>query len=131
MTSLTRKHEFGRWRAGVWLRLTMLLCVFLLGAVSTAQACHTHDDASAAGKNSPVNVPADHCALCLAMHAAMPVAAETGPLLVQQVGTLAKETRELRRARVWSVSLFSRPPPGSARSAFPGDGRKDVLHGVV
>jgi len=89
-----------------------LVCVFLLGGASLVQACHAHDDPSTLSKGTPTNMPADHCALCLAMHTAMPATSQTAPLLVQHERVLPKEAHEVRRVGVWSFSLFSRPPPG-------------------
>ena len=116
MTSPHRKHELGRWRGPLWLRVLTLLCVLLLGGASTAQACHSHEDASALSKGSPTNLPADHCPLCLAMHSAMPVAHATAPLLVEHLVDLVKEAPEARGSGIWSFSLFSRPPPVAIRA---------------
>ena len=88
-----------------------MMCVLLLGVGSTAQVCHSHDDGSALTKSSPVNVPTDHCPLCLAMHTALPAVGPSAPLLVRDIEELAKETSEDRRTDLWNVSLFGRPPP--------------------
>lgn len=117
MKRTVRTYGARQGRGQRWLRLLALVCVLLLGGASTAQVCHSHEDASALRKGSSQNVPADHCPLCLAMHTAMPAVERTAPLPVVEVWQAPGEEQTTERARELDFSLFSRPPPVSAASS--------------
>lgn len=94
----------------------LLVCVLLLGGTSVVQACHSHEDLSAT-HSTPLNVPSDHCLLCMAMHSAMPVAAASSPLFDRVVHALPREAPEVGPSGIWSFDLFSRPPPAAVSPA--------------
>lgn len=80
------------------------LCLLLLALLAFAQVTHFHE----------LQSDADHCPLCVVIHAAAPVAAAPAPaILVVPLGApaLAPESRPV--LRTWHPSLFTRPPPAS------------------
>jgi hypothetical protein len=79
----------------------MIVCMALLALLTVVQVAHLH----------PLDSDADHCPLCIVMHAAAPVAVAAPVIILVQVGTPAPvlETRSIIRA--WHPSLFIRPPP--------------------
>ena len=81
-----------------------LLCLLLLAVLAMAQAVHTHDGIS----------DADHCPLCIVLHAAAPVVAAAAIIALVQVAIAmpALETRAVTRN--WHAQLFTRPPPLAA-----------------
>lgn len=105
-TGVTAQPKF-RW-------LLAVLCLFLICIVSTAQACHSHSDLSPTTKDSRQSVPiSDHCQLCVAMHSAMPTAAQTahGTAEVAEHVTMPPMVERLGTIRVFE--LQTRPPPAA------------------
>ena len=109
------------------MRVLGLLCVLLITLGACVQACHVHDEGGPAAwkasrsssHNAPGNTPgsaADHCLLCVAMHAAMPTARGVAPALIQQRQQTSLVARLPRRMQCVSFDLFSRPPPASPQT---------------
>ena len=105
-----------------WSRVVALCCVLLITLGACVQACHVHDDGGPAAwkvsqksqqpapGNTPAS-PADHCLLCVAMHAAMPSAQGVAPVPVRQIQQTISVALLPRRVQGVSFDLFSRPPP--------------------
>jgi hypothetical protein len=94
-------------------------CVLLVGLASSAQVIHIHGQ-WLPDHDQKVGAPADasqlpggeeHCPLCVAMHSALPVALQVGP--VQMVLVTCRLVSALDRApeSQWHFAMFSRPPP--------------------
>lgn len=82
---------------------TALLCLFLLLLLAFGQVAHVHT----------TNADADHCPLCIALHAPATVApAATVIILVAlESPVIVQEVRPISRA--WHPTQFTRPPPAS------------------
>jgi hypothetical protein len=78
-----------------------VLCLILLALLTVVQIAHVH----------PLQSDADHCPLCIVMHAVAPVAVAAAAITLIQVGTpvIIVEARSIRRH--WHPTLFTRPPP--------------------
>jgi len=102
-----------------WMRVLALLCLVLVGGASSAQAVHIHGQwlphhAVTAGE--PMNAAQlpggeEHCALCMAMHAALPVSMRMEPVRAVLVAFVAVERAERVAESSWHFAMFSRPPP--------------------
>ena len=79
------------------------LCLILLAMLSVAQVTHLHSSA----------VDADHCQLCTVMHAAVPVTATAGAVVLVQMGASEPQAEPVFVARQLQTCLFIRPPPAS------------------
>jgi hypothetical protein len=98
-----------------WVRLLAMVCLLLVGGASTAQAAHIHGQwlpQHAAHASQPASATQtqggeEHCGLCMAMHAALPVAMRVEPVRLALVARVAIEAEERAAASSW----FSRPPP--------------------
>jgi hypothetical protein len=89
-----------------WVRLLAMVCLLLVGGASTAQAAHIH------GQWLPQTQGGEeHCGLCMAMHAALPVAMRVEPVRLALVARVAIEADERAAASSWHFAMFSRPPP--------------------
>jgi hypothetical protein len=78
-----------------------VVCLLLLALLAVVQIAHVH----------PLESDADHCPLCVVMHAVAPVTVTAAAIILVQVGTPAPilETRAV--IRPWNPTLFTRPPP--------------------
>ncbi len=78
-----------------------VVCLILLALLTVVQIAHVH----------PLESDADHCPLCIVMHAVAPVAVTAAVIILIQVGTPVPivEPRSIRRN--WHPTLFTRPPP--------------------
>jgi hypothetical protein len=78
-----------------------VVCLVLLALLAVVQVAHAH----------PLESDADHCPLCIVMHAVAPVAVAAAVIILVRVGTPAPvfETRAV--IRPWHPTLFTRPPP--------------------
>jgi len=103
----------------LWLRLIAIACVVLVGAMSIAQACHTHAEVSSLKQNSHDNSPAqnDHCPLCVAMHSALPVSLHVAPEPMLQIHALDSVAADAQRIFRWRFKMASRPPPANQNCA--------------
>ena len=71
-----------------------------------------------------VAIPADasqgqgeeHCPLCVAMHSALPATMQVVPEPVQQIAQTLYTHVLVAPEKLWSFAMFSRPPPGAART---------------
>jgi hypothetical protein len=77
------------------------MCLVLLALLAVAQVAHTH----------PLVSDADHCPLCIVMHAVAPVAVAATVILLVPVGTPAPTLEPRAILRHWHPTLFTRPPP--------------------
>jgi hypothetical protein len=80
-----------------------VLCLVLLALLTVVQITHVH----------PLETDADHCPLCIVLHAVTPVAVAAAAVILVQVGTPIPilESRAVIRHR--HPKLFTRPPPFS------------------
>jgi uncharacterized membrane protein YqhA len=81
----------------------MIVCMALLALLAVVQVAHVH----------PLESDADHCPLCIVMHAVAPVVVAAAVIILVQVGTPAPVLEPLSVIRPWHPSLFTRPPPFS------------------
>jgi hypothetical protein len=116
---LTRIHRgFRASTHPFWLRSLALVCVLLVGGISTAQAAHIHgqwlpDTAKhATGQVGVVQGQGEeHCSLCVAMHSALPMVEHDAPAPVLCVGQLVGARAQSAPVKLRSFAMFSRPPP--------------------
>ena len=78
-----------------------IVCVLLLALIAVVQIAHVH----------PLESDADHCPLCVVMHAVAPVAVTAAVIILVQVGTPAPVIQVRAVIRPWLPTLFTRPPP--------------------
>ncbi|HWE87021.1 MAG TPA: hypothetical protein VG267_18900 [Terracidiphilus sp.] len=79
-----------------------VVCLLLLALLAVGQVAHVHPSAS----------DADHCALCIALHSAAPVAAAAAIVIVLvQLGTPVLLQEVPLVIRPWHPTLYTRPPP--------------------
>jgi hypothetical protein len=105
-----------------WMRVLAVLCLLLVGGASTAQAAHIHGQwlpHSAQQAGEPMQAAQspggdERCALCMAMHAALPVSLRMEPLRVALVAVAVSESADRAVDSQWHFAMFSRPPPVSA-----------------
>jgi amino acid transporter len=78
-----------------------IVCLVLLALLAVVQVAHIH----------PLETDADHCPLCIVMHAVAPVAAAAAVILLVQIGTPVPDLEARTIVRPWYSTLFTRPPP--------------------
>ncbi|HEY1896679.1 MAG TPA: hypothetical protein VGG62_10425 [Terracidiphilus sp.] len=78
-----------------------VVCLLLLALLAVVQIAHVH----------PLESDADHCPLCIVMHAVAPVAVAAAVIILVQVGTPAPVIQSRAVIRPWHPTLFTRPPP--------------------
>jgi hypothetical protein len=78
-----------------------VVCLLLLALLAVVQIVHVH----------PLESDADHCPLCIVMHAVAPVAVTAAAITLVQVGTPAPVIQMRAVIRPWHPTLFTRPPP--------------------
>ena len=83
--------------------MAMVVCLVLLALLAVLQVAHVH----------PLETDADHCPLCIAMHAVAPVAVAVALILLIQIGTPSPVLEPRSVLRHWHPSLFTRPPPSA------------------
>lgn len=82
--------------------LTACLGLLLLAVLSFAQVAHVHQ----------LQADADHCPLCVVIHAAAPIAVAAAPVIfVVPMGSPAPVAEARPVVRPWHSKLFTRPPP--------------------
>ena len=90
-----------------WLRLLLrgcaLVCVGIVLLTASVQACHFHAPGTQSGP--------DHCAICIALHPAMPAATHAAQTVTQAVAAPMVPAPLHRYHRLWSFDLSIRPPP--------------------
>lgn len=82
-------------------KMVALACVILLALLAIAQVVHTHRTSS----------DADHCALCVVLHSAVPVAAAAAVVVFALMAFNMPAQKSRRITRYWHAQLFNRPPP--------------------
>lgn len=96
----TRYRSDRRARPGAYAVLLMV-CLALLAILTVAQVAHVHANAS----------DADHCQLCIVLHAAVPVVASVAAIILVEVEVAAPVIEPRAVTRYWHPQLFTRPPP--------------------
>ena len=81
-----------------------LVCLVLLALLAVVQIAHVH----------PLETDADHCPLCIAMHAVVPVTLAAAVTILVQVRMPVPVFEPRAVLRHWHPSLFTRPPPIAA-----------------
>jgi len=116
----------------VWLRVLALFCMALIGMASTAQVCHSHDEALCANvaqaghgvghvvsernpggpdRRDSGSDSAVQCPLCVAMHSAMPVTHAFEQVALLRLASLDVAADGIARTYSWRFEMASRPPP--------------------
>jgi hypothetical protein len=98
------KQKRGREDKPLALRATSLLCLLLLALLTFVQVAHVH----------PVATDADHCPICVVMHAAAPVAAVAATIIFVRASVPVPVPVLPSVIRPWHCTLFNRPPPAEA-----------------
>jgi hypothetical protein len=78
-----------------------VLCLFLLTLLTVVQIAHVH----------PLETDADHCPLCIVLHAVAPAAVAAAVVILVQVGSPVPIFESRSVIRPWHPTLFTRPPP--------------------
>jgi hypothetical protein len=78
-----------------------VVCLLLLALLAVVQIAHVH----------PLETDADHCPLCIVMHAVAPVVVTAAAITLVQVGTPTPVIQVRAVIRTWHPTLFTRPPP--------------------
>lgn len=81
----------------------MIVCLLLLALLAVVQVAHIH----------PLNSDADHCPLCIAIHAVAPVAVAASIIILVPVGASVPVLEPRAILRHWHPTLFTRPPPAA------------------
>jgi hypothetical protein len=81
-----------------------VLCLVLLALLAVIQAAHVH----------PLESDADHCPLCVVLHAVAPVAVTAAIIILARVGAPVLVSEPHVTFRPWLPTLFIRPPPAVA-----------------
>ncbi len=104
MMRLTRRAGRHRTsRASRRFAVATVVCLILLALLAVVQVAHVH----------PQETDADHCPLCIAIHAAVPVALTAAIIILVQVGTSIPVLESRAVLRHWHPTLFTRPPPAA------------------
>src|SRR5579864_6547558 len=98
---LTAQQEPARRTATRNFAVATVVCLLLLALLAVVQIVHVH----------PLESDADHCPLCIVMHAVAPVAVTAAAITLVQVGTPAPVIQMRAVIRPWHPTLFTRPPP--------------------
>ena len=85
-----------------------MVCLVLMALLAVVQVAHVH----------PLEGDADHCPLCIVMHAVVPVLAAAAIIILVQVGTPTSAFSTRAIIRTWHPTLFTRPPPATYSSAY-------------
>lgn len=102
----------------VWLRTMAALCILMVTFMSAAQACHTHAEASSLRHGSHHQPPTeDHCAVCVAMHSALPASLHLAAAPTLRVEALAASASDSLRIFPWRFEMASRGPPAGQNEA--------------
>ena len=78
-----------------------VVCLILLALIAVVQIAHVH----------PLESDADHCPLCIVMHAVAPVSVAAAVIILVRVGAPAPIVEPRSILRHWHPTLFTRPPP--------------------
>ncbi len=94
-THLREVRKLGSSRSG------LVVCLVLTALLAVMQVPHLHKNAS----------DADHCALCVVMHTAAPVAPPVVAVVMVPLGISTPIVKPKSIVRYWHPQLFTRPPP--------------------
>jgi hypothetical protein len=105
----------------LWMRSLALLCAVLVAVIGSVQVVHIHGQwlphasAHVDGPASATQLPGDeeHCPLCVAMHAVLPVSLHVEPVPLALTHSVAVETTDRVAEAPWHYARFSRPPPAA------------------
>jgi hypothetical protein len=86
----------------------VLVCLALLALLTVIQVAHVHS----------VDTDADHCPLCIVLHAAAPVAVAVAAIIVVQIESLSPIVEVRPIGTSWHRQLFIRPPPRFSAASF-------------
>ena len=103
MTGLQADFSGSRRRKPRAFGAAALLCLALLALLTVVQVAHMH----------PLDRDADHCALCIALHSAAPVAVMAAAVVLVKMGSAAPVAEARVAVRHWYSKLYTRPPPAS------------------
>lgn len=96
-----------RMRPGASVAIVMV-CLALLALLTFIQVAHVHT----------VDTDADHCPLCIVLHAAAPVAVAAAVVVLVQLEAVTPVFRIRPIRTVWHRQLFIRPPPVASPASF-------------
>ncbi len=146
-TRIRSQREANDRRQPLWLRVVAYFAMALIGAASTAQVCHSHEDAlqpgtSQASKTAPGSAAlanpnhdslpgksnksqsdqddsnsAVRCPLCVAMHSALPVTGHLPQVALLALVAVVPASDGIGRRFSWRFEMASRPPPSARWSA--------------
>lgn len=85
------------------LPVVAVLCLILLALLAVAQVAHLH----------PNQADADHCQLCIVMHAVAPAAMVAAAIVMVHLGASSPPAEVIAVARQLQSRLFIRPPPAA------------------
>lgn len=97
------RAQWFRKRGAGFLPVFATVCLILLALLAVAQVTHLH--------SNPTD--ADHCQLCIVMHAVAPTATAPATVFLVRLGASSPEAEPALVARQPQFRLFSRPPPVS------------------
>ena len=102
-----------------------MLCVLLVGGISTAQAAHIHGQwlpnnamLVSLATDASQGQGEEHCPLCVAMHSTLPETLQVAPQPVQEIGQRIVAHVPVSPQKLWSFAMFSRPPPVATRTVM-------------
>jgi hypothetical protein len=101
LTGLKAGKQGGRRPAPRVFAVATVLCLVLLALLAVVQVAHVH----------PLESDADHCPLCIVMHAVAPVAVAAAVIILVQVRMPVPIFESRAVIRPWNPTLFTRPPP--------------------
>src|ERR1700724_3934062 len=78
-----------------------VVVLILVALLAVVQIAHVH----------PLESDADHCPLCIVMHAVAPVTVAAAVIILVRIGTPAPIVESRSILRHWHPTLFTRPPP--------------------
>lgn len=84
----------------------LVVCLILMALLAVMQIPHLHQTPS----------DAEHCALCVVMHSAAPVATAAIHIILVPLGISTPVVKARAVVRYWHPQLFIRPPPPSLQS---------------
>lgn len=87
---------------------TVIVCLALLVLLTFIQVVHVH----------AANTDADHCPLCVVLHAAAPIAVAATLIVLVQIQALTPSIEVRPIGTSWHRQLFIRPPPCVCPASF-------------
>jgi hypothetical protein len=87
---------------------TAIVCLALLALLTVIQVVHVHS----------TNTDADHCPVCVVLHAATPMAVAATVIVLVQFEMLIQVVEVRPIGTIWHRQLFIRPPPCVCPASF-------------